>query len=140
MSKNKKRIDKEKETIASFTPIFQKMDKLGIYYDIGFCDSKHAYVVHAWVNDKVKCNVFMTTLKWVPFGYKGKDGKSCFHKGVSGQGLESLVAYLKQDTTKSERKEYTYLEKIGILKDVLLAVRNETNFDLIDETIEELGI
>lgn len=137
MSKNKKRLLKEQATLDSFLPKFKELDDCGVFYDKKFCDSGHTYVVHVWINENVKCNLFMKTLKWVPFGYKDKDDKFHFHKGVSGQGIESLVEYLKNAKPLPKKKEYTYIEKIEALKNILMIIRNEKNFDIIDDAIEK---
>ena len=137
MSKNYRRIEKERLTIEGFVPIFKQLESLGVLYDRQFCDSGHSYVLHVWINEEVKCNLFMKSLKWVPFGYKDKDDKFHFHKGVSGQGIESLVEYLKNAKPLPKKKEYTYIEKIEALKNILMIIRNETNFDIIDDAIEK---
>ena len=120
---------KKKLTENKLNEIFEKLNELGIKYDDSFCDSKHAYVLHCWINEKYKCNLFCRSLKWVPFG---------FHKGISGQGIDELKSFLiNSEDNFNRKKEYSYKEKYEALKDVLIQVRNETNFDIIDKTLEE---
>lgn len=130
MGKNKRRIERERILIASFEYSFRCLDELGISYDRHLCDSKHAYVVHVWIHEENKCSLFMKTLRWVPFGY---------HKGISGQGLDSLKAFLQKENPFAEQKEeLTYREKIEAIKEILLcSVRDERNFEIIDDLIKK---
>ena len=128
--KSTKRIEKEQATIKSFENKFKMLDDLHISYDRTFCKAQHGYVVHAWLDEAKKVNLFMKTLRFVPFG---------FHKGISGQGFDELVFFLKHydDYIQPEKKEYSYKEKYEALKQVLLQVRNERNFDVIDSVLDE---
>ena len=130
MSKSHKRLQKEQATLESFADKFKMLDGLGIHYDKTFCNSLHAYVVHAWQEEGKKVNLFMKTLRFVPFG---------FHRGISGQGIDELAIFLKHydDFVNPEKKEYSYKEKYEALKEVLLQVRDERNFDIIDSVLEE---
>ena len=120
---------KEKLTEDYINELLLQLTSKGIYYDVTFCDSKHAYVIHCWMNEKYKCNLFARTLKWVPFG---------FHKGISGQGLDDLTLFLlDSESNFNSSKEYSYKEKYEALRDTLLQVRNETNFDIIDSVLNE---
>jgi hypothetical protein len=105
-----------------------ELTKNGINYDTRFCDSKHAYVIHCWIDEEYKCNFFARSLKWVPFG---------FHKGISGQGIEDLKVFLLNTPQVFKKREYSYKEKFEALKDTLLQVRDENNFDIIDPILEE---
>ena len=120
---------KEKLSEDYINELLSQLSENKISYDTSFCDSKHAYVIHCWINEKYKCNLFARTLKWVPFG---------FHKGISGQGLDDLRMFLlDSESNFNQPKEYSYKEKYEALKDTLLQVRNETNFDIIDPVLEE---
>lgn len=118
----------EEALIECFKVPIAKMNSLGIQTDDKYCDRMHAYVVHAFKKPEFKCTVFMKTLRWVPFGY---------HKGVSGQGIESLNEFLDKGKIDPEKEKYTYLERIQLLKSVLETIRNETNCEIIDEAIEK---
>ena len=132
MTKSLKRINKERETIEGFKEKFEQLERLGIKYDRSLCVAAHGYVVHVWVNVDKRCNLFMKSLKFVPFGY---------HKGISGQGLEELNYFLRhwEEFISPDKQEYSYKDKFEALKKVLLAVRDERNFDLIDKVLEEYG-
>lgn len=119
-----KRVDLSEEYIKS---ILEMLTENGISYSDEFCDRKHAYVLHCWINEENKCNLFLRTLRWVPFGY---------HKGISGQGIDELKRFLSS-VDNFNKKEYSYKEKYEALKEVLISVRNEYNFDIIDEALEE---
>lgn len=108
--------------------ILNTLKNNGISYDTEFCDRKHAYVVHCWIKEEYKVNFFLRSLRFVPFGY---------HKGISGQGIEELKHFLGNAADILKKKEYTYKEKYEALLEALTAVRNETNFDFIDEVIRE---
>ncbi len=128
---NKKVINRELVIKQSFEPLFKEMWDKGIHFDNSLCDSKHSYVVHCWTRPEVKCSVFMKTLRFVPFG--------CI-KGVSGQGIDNLKVFL--DTFEYPKKEeqakmLTYREKIEALKDVLLSIRDERNFEVVDKAIKD---
>lgn len=130
MSKNKRRLERERVLLESFEYSFKRIDELGIFCDRSLCDSKHAYVVHVWIHENNKCSMFMKTLRWVPFGY---------HKGVSGQGLASLKEFLqKENPFDGQEKELTYREKLDAIKEILLcSVRDERNFEIIDDLIKK---
>ena len=129
MSKNNKRIEREKALLDSFEFSFKRMDELKINYDRRLCDSKHAFVVHAWIHEENKCSIFMKTLRWVPFGY---------HKGISGQGLMSLKEFLeKENPFPPKEEELTYREKLEAIKTSLLTIKDEKNFEVIDEIIKK---
>lgn len=120
---------KEALTIEKLNNLFEDLGKNGISFDTKFCDRKHAYVIHCWIDEEYKCNLFARTLKWVPFG---------FHKGKSGQGIAELKHFLLNGKENfKKKKEYSYKEKYEALRDVLMQVRNEYNFDIIDEVLRE---
>lgn len=122
-------MEKEKLKKDNINEILKKLTNNGIKYDTLFCDSKHAYVIHCWINEKYKCNLFARSLKWVPFG---------FHKGISGHGIDELKIFLMDSEINfNKSKEYSYKEKFEAMRDTLLQVRNETNFDIIDPILEE---
>lgn len=121
-----KKEDLSKEYIED---ILETLKNNGISYNTEFCDRKHSYVLHCWIEEEYKVNLFLRTLRFVPFG---------LHKGISGEGIAELKRFLVNaaDILNKER-EYTYKEKYEAMKDALLAVRNETNCDFIDEIIKE---
>lgn len=121
MKKNKLQADKLNE-------ITRNLEENGIKYDTKFCDSAHCYLIHCWINEKYKCNLFAKSFRWTPFGY---------HKGISGQGLDELKHYLINAEKILSKKEYSYKEKFEAMRDTLLQVRNETNFDIIDSVLNE---
>lgn len=121
-----KKEDLSKEYIEG---ILETLKDNGISYNTEFCDRKHAYVLHCWIKEEYKVNLFLRTLKFVPFGY---------HKGISGQGIPELKLFLYNAAEILKKKQkYTYKEKYEALLEALIAVRNETNFDFINEILRE---
>jgi hypothetical protein len=108
--------------------IVEELDILGINYNLEFCDKEHTFVIHCWLEEDFKCNLFAITRRWVPFG---------FSKGISGFGLLSLYDFLLNKEIPPLWKQTTYQEKIEELVNCLISVRDERNFDIIDGTLKD---
>lgn len=115
--------EKIKQTIS-------ELEKFGISYDNSFCNSHSGYVMHVWLKDDFKCNLYSTTQSWVPFGKT---------KGISGKGIESLFDFLSLGIIQPKEKQKSYKEKLDIAIDVLLQVRDERNFDIIDKALDDIS-
>lgn len=121
-----KKEDLSKEYIEE---VLQKLEENKIKYDTTYCDRQHSYVLHCWKDENYKFNMFLRTLRFTPFG---------LHKGISGEGITELIYFIDNaETLLNKPKEYTYKEKFEALKNALMEVRDEKNYDFIDEIIKE---
>ena len=125
---SKKVLAKREKVMSEINEILKELDSRGIHYDTTYCTPSCGYVVHVWIREEVKCNFWARTLSWAPFGYR---------KGISGQGLDELEEYLRTGDPVPKASEMTYAQKIKALREVLESVRNETNFDIIDDALEK---